>query len=98
MGVAAFALAGYAVSIKTHYAINLSLGGVGTIGSDKAYRTAFQAFCDAGGVALIAAGNGETVNGSGGKSRPVDVENAGGAQDKTQAEYPGGSAWCAALL
>uniref|UniRef100_A0A383V483 Peptidase S8/S53 domain-containing protein n=1 Tax=Tetradesmus obliquus TaxID=3088 RepID=A0A383V483_TETOB len=75
----------YAVSTKSHWAINLSLGGVGSISDDEFYQDAFKDFCNAGGIALIAAGNGETVNG---QDRAVDVANAGDAQDGTEAEYP----------
>ncbi|WIA23563.1 hypothetical protein OEZ85_000288 [Tetradesmus obliquus] len=75
----------YAVSTKSHWAINLSLGGVGSISDDQFYQDAFKDFCSAGGIALIAAGNGETVNG---QDRAVDVANAGNAQDGTEAEYP----------
>ncbi|WIA44059.1 hypothetical protein OEZ86_010422 [Tetradesmus obliquus] len=75
----------YAVSTKSHWAINLSLGGVGSISDDQFYQDAFKDFCNAGGIALIAAGNGETVNG---QDRAVDVANAGDAQDGTEAEYP----------
>ena len=71
----------------SHWAINLSLGGVGSTSDDQFYQDAFRDFCNAGGIALIAAGNGETVNG---QDRAVDVANAGDAQDGTEAEYPGG--------
>jgi hypothetical protein len=77
----------YAVSTKSHYAINLSLGAVDSIADDQFYQDAFRQFCNADGIALIAAGNGETVNG---QDRAVDVANAGNDQDGTEAEYPGG--------
>ncbi|WIA38422.1 hypothetical protein OEZ86_001748 [Tetradesmus obliquus] len=74
----------HAVRVRAHYAINLSLGGPGDIGDgDQYWRDTFAPFCNAGGVALIAAGNGYEVNGV---DRGRDVANP--YEDGQQHDYP----------
>lgn len=48
----------HARKVKAHYAVNLSLGGLGTKGDaiEQMYKEAFAGLCADGGMAIIAAG------------------------------------------